>query len=74
MDMKYKNVLGKDFNRKEDAYKHFQEFRDEMVRTFQLGPSHIFYVKTPTIIKERLGLELKTGFLLVIVKGEFVFG
>ena len=22
--MKYKNVLGKDFKRKEDAYKHFQ--------------------------------------------------
>jgi len=33
--MKYPNVLGKDFKRKEDAYKHFQECRDEMVRTFQ---------------------------------------
>jgi hypothetical protein len=35
--MKYKNVLGKDFNKKSEAYKHFQKFRDEMIRTFQLG-------------------------------------
>ena len=27
--MKYKNVLGKDFKRKEDAYKHFQLLRDQ---------------------------------------------
>ena len=35
--MKYKNVLGKDFNKKSEAYKHFQKFRDEMIRTLQLG-------------------------------------
>ena len=45
--MKYPNVLGKDFKRKEDAYKHFQECRDEMVRTFQLGPSHMLTEETP---------------------------
>ncbi len=45
--MKYKNVLGKDFKRKEDAYKRFQECRDEMVRTFQLGPSHMLTEETP---------------------------
>jgi len=27
--MKYKNVLGKNFKRKEDAYKHFQSLRDK---------------------------------------------
>ena len=45
--MKYKNVLGKDFNKKSEAYKHFQECRDEMVRTFQLGPSHMLTEETP---------------------------
>ena len=45
--MKYKNVLGQDFNRKEDAYARFQKFRDEMVRTLQLGPSHMLTEETP---------------------------
>ena len=44
--MKYKNVLGRDFNTKKEAYKHFQECRDEMVRTFQLGPSHMLTEET----------------------------
>ena len=45
--MKYPNVLGKDFKRKEDAYGRFQECRDEMVRTLQLGPSHVLTEETP---------------------------
>ena len=45
--MKYKNVLGRDFNTKKEAYKHFQECRDEMIRTFQLGPSHMLTEETP---------------------------
>ena len=44
--MKYPNVLGKDFKRKEDAYGRFQECRDEMVRTLQLGPSHVLTEET----------------------------
>ena len=28
--MKYKNVLGKDFKTKKDAYKHFQLLRDQI--------------------------------------------
>jgi hypothetical protein len=27
--MKYPDVLGKDFKRKEDAYKHFQSLRNQ---------------------------------------------
>ena len=37
MDMKYKNVLGKDFNTKPEAYKHFTSLRDQMVNAGKLG-------------------------------------
>ena len=35
--MKYPNVLGKDFNTKPEAYKHFTSLRDQMVNTGKFG-------------------------------------
>ena len=35
--MKYLNVLGKDFNTKPEAYKHFTSFRDQMINAGKLG-------------------------------------
>ena len=35
--MKYKNVLGKDFNTKPEAYKHFTSLRDQMINAGKLG-------------------------------------
>ena len=48
--MKYKNVLGKDFKTKSQAYKHFQKCRDEMISFGQLGERHFFTEET--IIKK----------------------
>jgi len=35
--MKYKNILGKDFNTKPEAYKHFTSSRDQMINAGKLG-------------------------------------
>jgi|GEM_PF-2003545 len=45
--MKYKNVLGRDFNTKKEAYKHYQEFRDKMVNTLKLGDLNKLTEETP---------------------------
>ena len=44
--MKYKNVLGKDFNTKPEAYKHFTNLRDQMVASYQLGEFHCLTEET----------------------------
>ena len=33
----YKNILGKDFNTKPEAYKHFTSLRDQMINAGKLG-------------------------------------
>ena len=45
--MKYKNVLGKDFNTKPEAYKHFRNLRDQMVNTGKLGEFNCLTEDTP---------------------------
>ena len=45
--MKYPNVLGKDFNTKSEAYKHFTSLRDQMVNSFKLGDTNYLTEDTP---------------------------
>ena len=60
--IKYKNVLGKDFKTKPEAYKHFQTLRDKMVVNHQLGERHFFTEET-IIKKSQMNQLFKDYFL-----------